>query len=55
MCFLQFYLLMYLFLAVLGLHCYVGFCLVVPSRGHSLDAVHRLLFVVVSFVAEHGL
>ena len=46
---------MYLFLAVLGLHCCVGFGLAVASRGYSLDAVHRLLFAVVSLVAEHRL
>ena len=36
----------YLFLAVLGLHCCMGF---------SLIAVHRLLTAVASLVAEHGL
>ena len=37
---------MYLVLAVLGLRCCAGF---------SLGAVWRLLIVVVSSVAEHGL
>ena len=36
----------YLFLAVLGLHCYSGF---------SLVAVHGFLIVVASLVADHGL
>ena len=35
-----------LFLAVLRRHCYVGFCLVVGSRGCSLAAVCGLLIVV---------
>ena len=38
--------LLYLFLAVLGLHC----CL-----GYSLLAVSRLLIAVASFVVEHRL
>ena len=46
--------LMYLFVAVLGLHCCRGFSLVVSNRASSLVAVHGLLTVVVS-VAEHGL
>ena len=41
-------------LAVLGLHCCVGFSLVVASRGCSLIAVCGLLIAVVSLVAEHG-
>ena len=41
--------------AVLGLHCYVGFSLVVASRGCSLVAVLRLLTEVASLVEEHGL
>ena len=36
---------LFLFLAVLGLHCCVGFSLVVTSRGYSLVVVHRLLIV----------
>ena len=40
------YLLNYSFLAVLGLRC---------CTGNSLVAVHRLLTVVVSLVAEHRL
>ena len=45
----------YLFLAVLGLHCCEGFFfpLVVKSRGCSLLAVPGLLIVVASLVAEH--
>ena len=45
---------MYL-LAVLGLHCHVGFSVTVEGRGYSLGAVHRFLSVVVSLVAEHRL
>ena len=45
---------MYL-LAVLGLHCFQGFSLVMVSRGHSLVAMCRLLIVVAALVAEHGL
>ena len=44
-----------LFLAVLGLHCCMGFSLVVKSRGYSLVVVHGLLIVRASLVAEHGL
>ena len=40
----------YLFLSILDLHCWVGFCLVAESRGYSL-----LRFAVASLVAEHGL
>ena len=45
----------YLFLAMLGLCCWVGFSLVKKKRGWFLIAVHRLLIAVASFVAEHGL
>ena len=45
----------YLFLAMLGLCCCVGFSLVKKKRGWFLIAVHRLLIAVASFVAEHGL
>ena len=45
----------YLFLTVLGLHCCSGFSLVAASRGHSLVAVRRLLIVMASLLAEHGL
>ena len=44
----------YLSLAVLGLCCYVGFSLVVASRGHSLVA-RGLLTAAASLVVEHGL
>ena len=43
---------MYLFLAVLGLHCCTGFSLVALNWGYSLVAVCRLLIAVTSFVAE---
>ena len=44
-----------LFLALLDLHCYMGFSLVVASRGHSPAEVRGLLVVVASLVAEYGL
>ena len=44
-----------LFLAVLGLHCCVGFSLVVVSGDHSLAAVLGLFTMVASFVSEHKL
>ena len=46
---------MHLFLAVLGLHCCVGFSLVAMSRGYSVIAIHRLLTAAASLVAEHRL
>ena len=42
----------YLFLAVVGLHCFVGFSLVVASRGCFLAVVHKLLIEVACL---HGL
>ena len=45
-------LLFYLFLAVLGLCCCIGFSLVVASRGCSLVTVQRLLSAVASLAAE---
>ena len=45
----------FLFLAVLDLHCYAGFSLVVGSRGYFSVAVLSLLIVVASLVAERGL
>ena len=44
---------MYLFLAVLGLHCCTGFSQVVASGGHSSDVLHGLLLAVASLAAEH--
>ena len=41
-----------LFLAMLSLHCCVGFSLVVANRGYSLVAVHRLLIAVASLILE---
>ena len=41
----------YLFLAVLGLHCCAGFSLVVASGGYPLVVAHGLL--VASLVLEH--
>ena len=40
---------------MLGLRCCAGFSLVGEGGGYSLVAVHGLLTVVTSFVAEHGL
>ena len=45
----------HLFLPVLGLHCCVGFSLVLKSRGYLLVVVRGLLTVVASLVVEHGL
>ena len=45
----------YLFLAVLGLHCCVGFSLVAVSKGKSLVVVCRLLIVAASLVRKHRL
>ena len=42
-------------LAVLGLHCCMGFSLVAASGGFALVVVRRLLVAVASLVAEHGL
>ena len=47
--------LIYLFLAVLGLHYCVGFSLVAVRGRYSLAVVHGLLIAVASLVAEHGL
>ena len=43
---------LFLFLAVLGFHCYAGFPPVVASQGYSLDAVLRLLILVACLVAH---
>ena len=45
----------YLFLAVLGLRCYVQAFSSCSEWGLLFVAVHRLLIAVVSFVAEHRL
>ena len=50
-----FFKIIYLFLAVLDLCCCAGFSLVAASGGYYPAAVCRLLFVVASHVAEHGL
>ena len=47
--------LVYLFLSVLDLHCYVGFSLVMEGGGYSLVAVRVLLIAVASLFAEHRL
>ena len=53
--FVHFFFKCYLFLAVLGLRCCVGFCLVVAIRGYSLAAVHGLLIAVASCCRAWGL
>ena len=45
----------YLFMAVLGLFCYLDFSLVVASRAYFLVAIRGLLTAVTSLVAEQGL
>ena len=45
----------FFFLAVLGLHCCMGFSLVVASGGYSLVAVHGLITAVAFLVVEHEL
>ena len=49
------FLTIYLSWTVLCLHCCMGFSLVVASGGYSLVAVCRVLIVVASLAAEHGL
>ena len=44
----------YLFLAVLGLHCFLGFYLVAASRGHRPVVTQGLLMVGASLAAERG-
>ena len=51
----NFYLFIYLFLAALGLHCCAWAFSSCGERGLLFVAVHGLLIVVVSLVAEHGL
>ena len=43
-----------LFLAVLDLHCYESFSLVVASRGYSQVAVCGLLIAAAYLTVEHG-
>ena len=45
----------YLYLAVLGLPCCLGFGLIAMRGGHSLVAVCEILIAVAFLVAEHGL
>ena len=45
----------YFILALLGLHCSVGFNPVVASEGYSLVVVCGLFLAKVSLVMEHGL
>ena len=55
MLFKNIYTFIYLFLAVLGLHCCMGSSLVAVSRGYSLDEVCGLFIVEASVAAEHRL
>ena len=45
----------YLFWAMLGLHCYTGFSPVAASESYSLVVVLGLLNTVASLIAQHGL
>ena len=47
--------LIYLLVALLGLHCPAGFSLVVATGGYSAVVGLRLLITVASLVVEHGL
>ena len=42
-------------MAVLGLHCFEGFSLVVASQGYSLILVRGLLIAVATLIVQHGL
>ena len=55
MLFKNIYTFIYLFLAVLGLHCCMGSSLVAVSSGYSLDEVCGLFIVEASVAAEHRL
>ena len=46
---------MYLFMAVLALHCCLGSSLVATSRGYSLGSAHKFIIAVASLVVVHGL
>ena len=50
--FIYLFVCLFLFLAVLGLHC-CGLALVMVSGDYSLLVVHRFLFVVASLISEH--
>ena len=45
----------FIYLTLVGVCCCVDFSLVAESRGYALTAVHGLLVVVASLVAEHRL
>ena len=40
---------------MLGLHCYMGFSLIVVSKSYFLVVVCKLLIVAASFMEEHEL
>lgn len=52
---IQIFLSISVFLALLDVHCCMGFPLVVTSRGYFTVVVNRLFFAVVPLVVEHGL
>ena len=52
---MHFKVVIYLFMAVLGLRCCVGFSLVVASRSSSWVVACRLLIEMASFIVEHRL
>ena len=53
--FINLFILFYLFLAALALHCCVQVFSSCGERGLLFIAVHGLLIAVASLVAEHGL
>ena len=53
--FLNLFIILFYFLALLGLHCCVAFSLVAVSRGSSLVSVRELLIAVAALAAEHRL
>ena len=52
---ISFFILFYLFLAVLGLHCWAQAFPSCREWGYSLDVVCGFLIAVVSLVSDHGL
>ena len=53
--FFFFLMFIYLYLAVWGLCCFMGYPLVAMSGGYSPVVVHELLVVVASLIVEHRL
>lgn len=50
----SFFILFYLFVALLGLCCFMGFSLVAVSRGYSLAVVQGFLIAVASLLRSTG-